>query len=58
MRETTEGLSDYVRKVREHLGISMRELGKRCDVSTTHVSDIEGGKRRPSEELLKRIEAL
>jgi len=37
------------------LGKGLREMAKRLDVSPPHLTDIEYGRRMPSEELLLRI---
>lgn len=37
------------------LGKGLREMAKRLDVSPPHLTDIEYGRRTPSEELLLRI---
>jgi transcriptional regulator with XRE-family HTH domain len=42
----------------EVLGKSVRDIAKLLDTSPIHVSDIETGKRMPSEELLVKIAGI
>ena len=51
----TLSLGDKIKDLRTQLGISLRELARRSDMSAPHLSDIELGRRFPSEELLLRL---
>jgi transcriptional regulator with XRE-family HTH domain len=44
-----------IRELREAKDLSVRELAKKADVSPAFMSDVELGRRHPSEETLKRI---
>lgn len=48
-------LGQYIRELREKKDISLRELAKKLDVSAAFVSDIELGRRFPSEKVLARL---
>ncbi len=48
-------LGQLIRELREEQDISGRELAKKLDISAAHESDIELGRRFPSEELLAKI---
>jgi transcriptional regulator with XRE-family HTH domain len=48
-------LGEKMRKLREDLGISLREFSRRAELSPSFVSDIENGRRYPSSPRLKRI---
>jgi transcriptional regulator with XRE-family HTH domain len=50
-----EGLGPFMRHRRDELDISLRELAKRLDCSPAFVSDIELGRRYPSEKVLAEI---
>jgi transcriptional regulator with XRE-family HTH domain len=50
-----EGLGPYMRRRRDELDISLRELAKRLDCSAAFISDIELGRRYPSEKVLADI---
>jgi transcriptional regulator with XRE-family HTH domain len=48
-----------IRQLREQQDVSLREFAKKLgDISAAHVSDIELGRRFPSESLLKKIAGL
>lgn len=52
-------LGSRIRELREALDISLREFAKKLgDTSPAHISDIELGRRNPSESLLKQIAQL
>jgi transcriptional regulator with XRE-family HTH domain len=52
----TKTLGDFVRERRDGLDLSLREFAKKLgNVSPAHISDIENGRRHPSDELLKRM---
>ena len=50
-----EGLGPFMRRRRDELDISLREFAKRLDCSPAFVSDIELGRRYPSEKVLAEI---
>jgi transcriptional regulator with XRE-family HTH domain len=49
------GIGPYIRKRRDELDLSLRELAKKLDCSPAFVSDIELGRRHPSEKVLAEI---
>jgi transcriptional regulator with XRE-family HTH domain len=50
-----EGIGPYIRRRRDELDLSLRELAKRLDCSPAFISDIELGRRHPSDKLLAEI---
>ena len=48
-------LGQYMRQVRDEKDLSLREFAKRIDCSPAFISDIELGKRNPSEEVFNKI---
>ena len=50
-----EGLGPYIRQLRDERDLSLREFAKKLDVSAPFVSDVELGRRHPSEEVLAKI---
>ena len=50
-------LGQRLRKLRDKAGLSARELAKRIGVSSPFLSDIELGRRFPSEEVLVKLTA-
>jgi transcriptional regulator with XRE-family HTH domain len=51
-----KSLGDKLRKLRDDRDLSLRELAKKMgDVTAAHLSDIEFGRRHPSDELLERL---
>jgi transcriptional regulator with XRE-family HTH domain len=50
-----EGLGAYIRRLRDELDISLREFAKRLDCSPAFISDIELGRRHPSEKVLAEM---
>lgn len=48
-------LGQYIRELREKHDISLRELARKINVSAAFLSDIELGRRNPSEEVLKKL---
>ena len=52
-------LGEKIRELREKKDISLREFAKKIgDVSAAHISDIELGRRYPSDSLFLKIAAL
>ena len=50
-----EGLGAYIRKLRDERDLSLREFAKKLDLSAPFISDIELGRRHPSEEVLAKV---
>ena len=50
-----EALGSYMRRRRDELDLSLREFAKRLDCSAAFISDIELGRRNPSEKVLADI---
>ena len=48
-------LGERIRELRDAKDISVRELAKKADVSAPFLSDVELGRRHPSDEVLKLI---
>lgn len=48
-------LGERIRELREQRDFSVRELAKKIDVSAPFLSDVELGRRHPSNEVLKKI---
>lgn len=48
-------LGQRIRELREQKDISLREMAKKLDISAAFLSDIELGRRYPSDEVLKQI---
>jgi transcriptional regulator with XRE-family HTH domain len=48
-------LGEFIRKKRDELDLSLRELARRLDITPPFLSDIELGKRYPSEVVMERI---
>jgi transcriptional regulator with XRE-family HTH domain len=50
-----EGLGSFMRRRRDELDLSLREFAKRLDCSAAFISDIELGRRYPSDKVLAEI---
>jgi transcriptional regulator with XRE-family HTH domain len=50
-----ESLGSFMRRRRDELDLSLREFAKRLDCSAAFISDIELGRRHPSEKVLAEI---
>lgn len=50
-----EGIGPFIRKRRDELDLSLRELAKKLDCSPAFISDIELGRRHPSDKVLLEI---
>src|SRR5438874_13169256 len=48
-------LGERIRELRESLDLSLRELAEKIDVSAAFMSDVELGRRYPSENVLRDI---
>ena len=51
----TSDLGRETRRLRKEAGITLRGLAAALSVSAAHLSDIEHNRRRPSDDLLRRI---
>jgi transcriptional regulator with XRE-family HTH domain len=51
-------LGQRIRELREARDLSLREFAKRLGATPAHVSDIELGRRNPSDDLLEKIATL
>jgi transcriptional regulator with XRE-family HTH domain len=47
-----EGIGPFIRRRRDELDMSLRELAKKLDCSPAFISDIELGRRYPSDKVL------
>jgi transcriptional regulator with XRE-family HTH domain len=50
-----ETLGSYMRRRRDELDLSLREFARQLDCSAAFISDIELGRRNPSEKVLAEI---
>jgi transcriptional regulator with XRE-family HTH domain len=50
-----ETLGDFIRRLRDEKDISLRELAKRIGCTPPFLSDVELGRRNPSDEMLAKI---
>ena len=50
-----EGIGPYIRRRRDELDISLREFAKKLDCSPAFISDIELGRRHPSDKVLSEM---
>lgn len=48
-------LGEHIRELREKKDLSVRELAKRLGLSAPFLSDVELGRRHPSEEVLSKL---
>jgi transcriptional regulator with XRE-family HTH domain len=48
-------LGEHIRELREKKDLSVRELAKRINVTPPFLSDVELGRRHPSEDVLGRL---
>ena len=48
-------LGEHLRELRESKDLSVRELAKRLRLSAPFLSDVELGRRHPSDEVLSRL---
>lgn len=46
---------DSIRRIRQKLAITQKELARMCDVSTSMINQIESGRSKPSYDTAKRI---
>jgi transcriptional regulator with XRE-family HTH domain len=51
----TPDLGQELRRLRKEAGMTLRGLAATLEVSAAHLSDIEHNRRRPSDELLRKI---
>jgi transcriptional regulator with XRE-family HTH domain len=52
---TEKNLGEWIRDLREGADLSLRELAKSVDVSAPFLSDVELGRRYPSDEVLGKL---
>lgn len=50
-----EGIGPFIRRRRDELDLSLRELARKLDCSPAFISDIELGRRHPSDKVLAEI---
>ncbi|MDB6027480.1 MAG: hypothetical protein JWM68_3703 [Verrucomicrobiales bacterium] len=50
-----EKLGDVIRELREKQDLSLRELARQTEISAPFLSDVELGRRYPSDEVLEKI---
>jgi transcriptional regulator with XRE-family HTH domain len=50
-----EGIGPYIRRRRDELDMSLREFAKKLDCSPAFISDIELGRRHPSDKVLSEM---
>jgi transcriptional regulator with XRE-family HTH domain len=50
-----ESLGDFIREKRQRAELSLRKLAELADVSSVYLSQIEGGLRRPSADIMQKI---
>ena len=53
--DTMETLGEFIRRRRSTINISLRELARRIECTPAFVSDVELGRRNPSDTVLTRI---
>ena len=51
----TPDLGQELRRLRQEAGLTLRGLAATLGISAAHLSDIEHNRRRPSDDLLRRI---
>jgi len=52
---TTEEFGQYMSRLRKEQRLSLRAVSSKADVSITYICQIEGGTRKPSAEILKKL---
>lgn len=50
-----EGIGPYIRRRRDELDLSLREFAKKLDCSPAFISDVELGRRHPSDKVLSEM---
>jgi transcriptional regulator with XRE-family HTH domain len=50
-----QGIGPFIRRRRDELDLSLRELAKKLDCSPAFISDVELGRRHPSDKVLIEI---
>lgn len=48
-------MNERIRKLREYLGLTMEEFGRRIGINRSSVSNIESGRREPSDQTIRSI---
>ncbi len=52
-----KGIPERLKEVRKSMNMTQRELAEKLGVSHTHISELEVGRKRPSELFLSAVEA-
>jgi transcriptional regulator with XRE-family HTH domain len=55
---SAQSLGEIVRELREKSDLSLRELAKKLEISAPFLSDIELGRRYPSDETLQKLSKI
>jgi transcriptional regulator with XRE-family HTH domain len=55
MTRSTKTLGERLRELRDRQDLSLRELAKKLRVSAAFLSDVELGRRHPSDEVFERL---
>ena len=50
-----ESLGEFIREKRQRAELSLRKLAELADVSSVYLSQIEGGLRRPSADIMQKF---
>ncbi len=53
--QNREKIGSYLRELRRQKGLSLRQVQKETEASTSYLSQVEQGKRHPSGRLLRKI---
>ncbi|HBM74243.1 MAG TPA: DNA-binding protein, partial [Clostridiaceae bacterium] len=51
-------IGDRIKTARISKNVSLKELGRKCGVSQSYISDVESGKRIINDALIKRISSI
>ena len=55
MANDNRTLGEVIHDARTKLGLSLRDITKKLDITPSYLSDIENDRRIPSEEVLKKL---
>ena len=58
MELSNKDLGKYLKTIRESLDYTIYDVNKLCDISTSYMSLMENGKRRPSPIILKKLSSI
>ncbi|MEP6668568.1 MAG: helix-turn-helix domain-containing protein [Chthoniobacter sp.] len=53
-----QSFGDFVRETRAKVNLSLREFARQCEVSAPFMSDVELGRRFPSEDVMEKMAKL